>query len=53
MKRLILSLLFAAALPVAAQDLLVRGATVHTADTAGTLENHDVLVQGGVVRAIL
>jgi hypothetical protein len=25
---------------------------VHTADTAGTLENHDVLVQGGVVRAI-
>lgn len=52
MKRLILSLLFAAALPVAAQDMLIRSATVHTADAAGTLQNHDVLVQGGVVRAI-
>ena len=32
MKRLILSLAFALALPAAAQDVLVRGATVHTAD---------------------
>lgn len=52
MKRLILSLLFAAALPAAAQDLLVRGATVHTADAAGTLREHDVLVRGGKIAAI-
>lgn len=52
MKRLILSLLFAAALPAAAQDLLVRGATVHTADAAGTLRDHDVLVRGGKIAAI-
>src|SRR5690606_10133389 len=42
----------ALALPAAAQDLLIRGATVHTADAAGTLKDHDVLVQGGVIRAI-
>lgn len=52
MKRLMISLLLAAALPAAAQDLLVRDATVHTAGSAGTLKDHDVLVQGGVVRAI-
>ena len=53
MKRLMMiPLLLAAALPAAAQDLLIRDATVHTAAAAGTLENHDVLVQGGVVRAI-
>ncbi len=37
---------------VAAQDLLVRNAKVHTAGARGTLENTDVLVQGGVVRSI-
>ena len=52
MKRLFLSVLLAAALPAAAQDLLIRDATVHTAGPAGTLKDHDVLVQGGVVRAI-
>ena len=53
MKRLMMiPLLLAAALPAAAQDLLIRDATVHTAAAAGTLKNHDVLVQGGVVRAI-
>ncbi|WP_240183478.1 amidohydrolase family protein [Arenimonas caeni] len=52
MKRLLISALLAAALPAAAQDLLVRDATVHTAGSAGTLRDHDVLVQGGVVRAI-
>ncbi len=53
MKRLmIIPLLLATALPAAAQDLLIRDATVHTAAAAGTLKNHDVLVQGGVVRAI-
>ncbi|MBY4599436.1 amidohydrolase family protein [bacterium BD-1] len=52
MKRLILAIALLATLPAAAQDLLVRNATVHTAGAAGTLKNHDVLVQGGVVRAV-
>ena len=52
MKRLLIALCFGLALPVAAQDLLVRNATVHTAGSAGTLKGHDVLVQGGVVRAV-
>jgi hypothetical protein len=49
---LVPALALALAAPAAAQDLLVRGAKVHTAGSRGTLENHDVLVQGGVVRAI-
>jgi hypothetical protein len=44
--------LLAAAAPVVAQDLLIRNATVHTAAAAGTLREADVLVQGGVVRAV-
>ncbi len=52
MSRLLIAFALALALPVAAQDLLVRNATVHTAGTAGTLKGHDVLVQGGVVRAV-
>ncbi|HEY5970964.1 MAG TPA: amidohydrolase family protein [Pseudoxanthomonas sp.] len=35
-----------------AQDVLIRHATVHTAGTQGTLQNADVLVQGGVIRAV-
>ncbi|HDS0951352.1 TPA: amidohydrolase family protein [Stenotrophomonas maltophilia] len=35
-----------------AQDLLVRNATVHTASTRGSLQNTDVLVQGGLIRAV-
>ncbi len=35
-----------------AQDLLVRNATVHTASARGSLENTDVLVQGGRIRAV-
>ncbi|HYQ24935.1 amidohydrolase family protein [Stenotrophomonas sp.] len=35
-----------------AQDLLVRNATVHTASARGSLQNTDVLVQGGLVRAV-
>ena len=35
-----------------AQDVLIRNATVHTAGSQGTLQNADVLVQGGVVRAV-
>ncbi|MFO7339039.1 MAG: amidohydrolase family protein [Lysobacteraceae bacterium] len=36
----------------AAQDLLIRNATVHTAGPQGTLRGADVLVQGGVIRAV-
>ncbi len=35
-----------------AQDLLIRGARVHTVTSAGTLENTDVLVQSGRIAAI-
>lgn len=35
-----------------AQDLLIRDARVHTAAAAGTLERADILVQGGVIRAV-
>lgn len=35
-----------------AQDVLIRNATVHTAGPQGTLNNADVLVQGGTIRAI-
>ncbi|MBH1592842.1 amidohydrolase family protein [Stenotrophomonas maltophilia] len=35
-----------------AQDLLVRGATVHTAGARGSLQHADVLVQGGIIRAV-
>lgn len=36
----------------AAQDLLIRNATVHTAGTRGTLREADVLVRGGRIAAI-
>ena len=51
MKRLLLCLCLVAG-PAAAQDLLIRHATVHTAGARGTLADADVLVQGGVVRAV-
>lgn len=35
-----------------AQNVLIRNATVHTAGTQGTLQNADVLVQDGKVRAV-
>ena len=35
-----------------AQDLLIKGARVHTAGRAGTLENTDVLVQGGRIASV-
>ena len=35
-----------------AQDVLIRNATVHTAGARGTLKNADVLVQGGIIRAV-
>lgn len=46
------ALLMVATLPVHAQDLLVRNATVHTASARGSLEHTDVLVQGGIIRAV-
>ena len=35
-----------------AQDVLIRHATVHTAGAQGTLPDADVLVQGGIIRAV-
>jgi len=35
-----------------AQEVLIRNATVHTASARGSLPNTDVLVQGGVIRAV-
>ena len=35
-----------------AQDFLIRGARVHTAGPAGTLERADVLVEGGRIAAV-
>lgn len=37
---------------VAAQDVLIRGATVHTAGSRGTLHDADVLVRGGIIREV-
>lgn len=46
------ALLAAASFAAPAQNLLIRNATVHTATAQGSLEHADVLVSGGVVRAI-
>ena len=35
-----------------AQHVLIRHATVHTAGAQGTLQDADVLVQGGIIRAV-
>lgn len=51
MKRLVLSLLLVAG-SATAQDVLIRNATVHTAGNRGTIKNADVLVQGGIIRAV-
>jgi hypothetical protein len=56
MKSLSLMIFMAAAFITAdrtiAQDLLIRGATVHTVSVKGTLKNTDVLVRGGIIVAI-
>lgn len=44
--------LLAANVAASAQDLFIRNATVHTASTAGTLRNTDVLVRAGKIAAI-
>jgi hypothetical protein len=46
------ALLLALSPALAAQELLIRNATVHTAGAQGTLQNADVLVQGGKIRAV-
>ncbi|HEY4581833.1 MAG TPA: amidohydrolase family protein [Lysobacter sp.] len=46
------ALLLALSPALAAQDLLIRNATVHTATARGTLANADVLVRGGKIAAI-
>lgn len=35
-----------------AQDVLIRGATVHTASSKGTLTNTDVLIRGGKIQSV-
>jgi hypothetical protein len=51
-RRLILAALFAFAGAASAQNVLIRHATVHTVGVRGTLKNADVLVQGGIIRAV-
>ncbi|GAB3379976.1 amidohydrolase family protein [Lysobacter fragariae] len=51
-KALAASLLLSAGVSANAQDVLIKNATVHTASAQGTLQNSDVLVSNGVVRAI-
>lgn len=48
----LLALLLVCSSTVAAQDVLIRNATVHTAGARGTLQGADVLVQGGIIRAV-
>jgi hypothetical protein len=51
MNRLLIALLLVAG-SASAQDVLIRHATVNTAGARGTLKDADVLVQGGVIRAV-
>ncbi len=51
MKSLAFALLLVAG-TTSAQDVLIRNATVHTAGVRGTLKDADVLVQGGIIRAV-
>src|SRR5690606_30108767 len=46
------SLLALAILPAAAQEVLIRNATVHTATERGTLQGADVLVRDGRIAAV-
>ncbi len=56
MKRLLLAGAMAASMGISsasiATEILVRGATVHTASTQGTLKNTDVLVRDGLIVAV-
>jgi imidazolonepropionase-like amidohydrolase len=52
MKTLIACMLVAWMTNVFAQDILIRGATVHTVSDQGTLSNTDVLIRSGKIEAI-
>jgi Amidohydrolase family len=55
MKTLLIAALLLAATPASrsmGQDVLIRGATVHTASAAGTLKSADVLIRGGAISAV-
>jgi imidazolonepropionase-like amidohydrolase len=52
MKTLIASLLAVCATAATAQDILIRGATVYTATSKGTLTNTDVLIRDGKIQSI-
>ena len=52
LRTLLAGALLLAGTHVAAQDLLIRNATVHTATTRGTLQHADVLVHGGRISAV-
>jgi imidazolonepropionase-like amidohydrolase len=43
---------FSCAQPSGAEDFVIRGATVHTSTSAGTLKNTDVLVRAGLIAAV-
>ncbi|MFZ9310536.1 MAG: amidohydrolase family protein [Arenimonas sp.] len=51
-RRIVFFGLMALAFGAQAQNVLIRNATVHTAGAQGTLQNADVLVQGGIIRAV-
>lgn len=51
-RRIVFLGLMAFAFGAQAQNVLIRNATVHTAGAQGTLQNADVLVQGGIIRAV-
>lgn len=52
LKTLAGAVLLALSPALAAQDMLIRNATVHTATSRGTLQNADVLVSGGKIVAV-
>ena len=52
LKALVVACVLATVGNAAAQDLLIRNATVHTATTRGTLQNADVLVRNGRISAV-
>ena len=52
MKTLVACLLTAVATNAIAQDVLIRGATVHTGSDQGTLSSTDVLIRAGKIEAV-
>ena len=50
LKTLLLTSLASFALAVQADTILIRGASVHTMDKNGTLENTDVFIEDGKIK---